>query len=49
MNQLAMISTPTVLPALITSAGDRASPRFLEFIAANIRDPHTRLFQRLVA
>jgi site-specific recombinase XerD len=30
------------LPALITAAGDRASIRFLEFFAANIRNPHTR-------
>ena len=30
------------LPALIAAAGDRASLRFLEFFAANIRNPHTR-------
>src|ERR1700722_14894584 len=42
MNQLAPISTSTVLPALIAVAGDRASRRFLEFFAANIRNPHTR-------
>ncbi len=30
-----------VVPALI-AAGDRASYRFLEFFAANIRNPHTR-------
>jgi site-specific recombinase XerD len=35
--------TPThSLPALITAAGDQASLRFLEFFAANIRNPHTR-------
>src|SRR5882757_3859962 len=30
------------LPALVTAAGERASVRFLEFFAANIRNPHTR-------
>jgi site-specific recombinase XerD len=30
------------LPALVATAGDRASIRFLEFFAANIRNPHTR-------
>jgi site-specific recombinase XerC len=29
-------------PALIAAAGERASVRFLEFFAANIRNPHTR-------
>ena len=32
---------PTV-PALIAAAGDRAAYRFMEFFAANIRNPHTR-------
>jgi hypothetical protein len=31
-----------VLPALVAAAGERASMRFLEFFAANIRNPHTR-------
>jgi site-specific recombinase XerC len=31
-----------VVPALIAVAGERASLRFLEFFAANIRNPHTR-------
>ena len=31
-----------VVPALIAAAGERASRRFLEFFAANIRNPHTR-------
>lgn len=31
-----------VLPALITSAGDQAQMRFLEFFTANIRNPNTR-------
>lgn len=29
-------------PALVAAAGDRAAYRFLEFFAANIRNPHTR-------
>jgi integrase/recombinase XerD len=32
-----------VLPAIITSEGQRASKRFLEFFTANIRNPNTRL------
>jgi len=32
----------SVVPALIAAAGDRACRRFLEFFAANIRNPHTR-------
>jgi site-specific recombinase XerD len=35
-------SAAPVLPALVVAAGDRASIRFLEFFAANIRNPHTR-------
>src|SRR5580658_8583599 len=50
MNQLARITAPTTLPALITAAGDRASRRFLEFFAANIRNPNTRqAYSRAVA
>ena len=30
------------LPPIVAAAGDRASLRFLEFFAANIRNPHTR-------
>jgi integrase/recombinase XerC len=41
MNQLVPISS-LQLPALVTAAGERASMRFLEFFAANIRNPHTR-------
>jgi hypothetical protein len=41
VNELVPISSPT-LPALITAAGARAGMRFLEFFAANIRNPHTR-------
>jgi len=42
MNQLTRITPSTTVPALITAAGDTASRRFLEFFAANIRNPHTR-------
>jgi site-specific recombinase XerD len=38
---LAPLSSP-ILPALVAAAGERASMRFLEFFAANIRNPHTR-------
>jgi hypothetical protein len=31
-----------IVPALIAVAGERASLRFLEFFAANIRNPYTR-------
>jgi len=41
MNQLVPISSPQ-LPTLVAVAGERASLRFLEFFAANIRNPHTR-------
>jgi site-specific recombinase XerD len=44
MNQLVPSShfaTP-VLPALVTATGERAGVRFLEFFAAQIRNPHTR-------
>ena len=30
------------MPVLVAAAGERASMRFLEFFAANIRNPHTR-------
>ena len=30
------------LPAIVSAAGERAGIRFLEFFAANIRNPHTR-------
>jgi hypothetical protein len=30
------------LPWLVAAAGERAGTRFLEFFAANIRNPHTR-------
>src|SRR4051794_38216682 len=43
MNQPVPInSSAAVLPVLVAVAGERASMRFLEFFAANIRNPHTR-------
>lgn len=41
MNHLSRLLEPT-LPQLVSAAGDRAQLRFLEFFAANIRNPHTR-------
>jgi integrase/recombinase XerC len=40
MNQL--VTLPDRIPALVAVAGDRASYRFIEFFAANIRNKHTR-------
>lgn len=42
MTQALVLSTGMSLPALVTTAGDRAQVRFLEFFAAAIRNPHTR-------
>jgi site-specific recombinase XerD len=43
MNQLVPLPSPAfAFPALIAIADDRAQLRFLEFFAANIRNPHTR-------
>ncbi len=43
MNQLTALPSPVLaLPALIATADHRAQLRFLEFFAANIRNPHTR-------
>jgi hypothetical protein len=42
MSQLVRAVASPALPALIAVAGERASRRFLEFFAANIRNPHTR-------
>ena len=41
MNQLVPLASAK-LPALVAVAGERAGMRFLEFFAANIRNPHTR-------
>jgi site-specific recombinase XerD len=40
-NELTVV-TSSQIPALIAAAGERAGIRFLEFFAANIRNPHTR-------
>jgi hypothetical protein len=36
------IYSSSPLPVLVAAAGERAGMRFLEFFAANIRNPHTR-------
>jgi hypothetical protein len=41
-NQVIGDARAHVVPALIAAAGERASPSFLEFFAANIRNPQTR-------
>src|SRR5215831_16993799 len=41
MNQLIPLRS-SQLPALVAAAGEQARIRFLEFFAANIRNPHTR-------
>jgi hypothetical protein len=41
VTQLVRIHAPAV-PVLVAAAGERAGMRFLEFFAANIRNPHTR-------
>ncbi|WP_353862062.1 tyrosine-type recombinase/integrase [Azospirillum formosense] len=41
---------PSPIPPLVIAAGERASVRFLEFFAAQIRNPHTRrAYARAVA
>jgi site-specific recombinase XerD len=42
VNQLSPIAPLPKLPALVSAAGDHARIRFMEFFAANIRNPHTR-------
>jgi hypothetical protein len=41
VNELVPFRSST-LPELVAAAGERAGMRFLEFFAANIRNPHTR-------
>jgi hypothetical protein len=36
------ITASSQVPALVAASGERASVRFLEFFATNIRNPHTR-------
>ncbi len=39
----ALVIGPSIAaPALISTAGERAAYRFLEFFTARIRNPHTR-------
>src|SRR5258705_10780917 len=43
MNKLVPIRSPApARPDLVAAAGERAGMRFLEFFAANIRNPHAR-------
>ena len=42
MNELIVPHVAQSLPTLVTSAGEHAERRFLEFFAASIRNPHTR-------
>jgi hypothetical protein len=42
MNHVVPVLVGPHLPKLVATAGERASMRFLEFFAANIRNPHTR-------
>jgi hypothetical protein len=45
MSQLIPLSQPALaLPALVMASADCAYIRFLEFFAANIRNPHTLRF-----
>ena len=39
MNDLVVSTATFPVPALVAAAGDQASVRFLEFFAANIRNP----------
>jgi hypothetical protein len=38
----ALCPAAELVPALVAAAGERAGMCFLEFFAANIRNPHTR-------
>jgi len=51
VSQLVPLPSPALsVPAVVAAAGDKASTRFLEFFAANIRNPHTRrAYSRAVA
>jgi site-specific recombinase XerC len=42
MNGLVALSASGAVPELVAAAGERVSMRFLEFFAADIRNPHTR-------
>jgi len=50
MKQAVATLTRSALPAPVIAAGERASIRFMEFFAANIRNPYTRrAYRRAVA
>lgn len=42
MNHLAPLPSPSLPVPVLVAAGGQARIRFLEFFAANIRNPHTR-------
>ncbi len=42
MTKALTLPASSYFPELVTAAGERAGVRFLEFFAANIRNPHTR-------
>jgi hypothetical protein len=42
VNHLVPLYSRAPVPALVAAPDERASMRFLEFFAANIRNPHTR-------
>jgi len=41
MNQLSISPSKEIVPVLVAAADDRAGVRFLELVAAQIRNPHT--------
>lgn len=41
-NALSVVQAGSSLPVLVATSGERAQVRFLEFFAAQIRNPHTR-------
>lgn len=42
MTALSILPPLSICPALVAASGERAQFRFLEFFAANLRNPHTR-------
>lgn len=36
----ALVPAATMAPALVAASGDRATYRFLEFLAVQVRNPH---------
>lgn len=42
MTGLIRVSSAISLPATVAASGERAGIRFVEFFAAQIRNPHTR-------